>query len=181
MTTQVRAFTSRFPGLSVVLANQVRVVEAYGFNDPIPVAQAKEFTALWDTGATNSVITQRVVDECLLKPTGMTTVYHAQGNDRAETYLVAILLPNFVAFPQVRVTKGRLKDFDVLIGMDIITTGDFAVTNSNGATMFSFRSPSLEHIDFVKPGQVRAAAPNVGRNQLCPCGSGKKYKRCHGA
>jgi preprotein translocase subunit SecA len=22
---------------------------------------------------------------------------------------------------------------------------------------------------------------NVGRNQLCPCGSGKKYKRCHGA
>jgi preprotein translocase subunit SecA len=22
---------------------------------------------------------------------------------------------------------------------------------------------------------------NVGRNDLCPCGSGKKYKRCHGA
>jgi uncharacterized protein YecA (UPF0149 family) len=22
--------------------------------------------------------------------------------------------------------------------------------------------------------------PKVGRNQLCPCGSGKKYKRCHG-
>jgi preprotein translocase subunit SecA len=21
----------------------------------------------------------------------------------------------------------------------------------------------------------------IGRNQLCPCGSGKKYKRCHGA
>ena len=21
----------------------------------------------------------------------------------------------------------------------------------------------------------------VGRNDLCPCGSGKKYKRCHGA
>lgn len=24
------------------------------------------------------------------------------------------------------------------------------------------------------------AAPKVGRNELCPCGSGKKYKRCHG-
>ena len=24
------------------------------------------------------------------------------------------------------------------------------------------------------------AAPKVGRNQPCPCGSGKKYKRCHG-
>jgi preprotein translocase subunit SecA len=21
----------------------------------------------------------------------------------------------------------------------------------------------------------------VGRNELCPCGSGKKFKRCHGA
>jgi preprotein translocase subunit SecA len=25
------------------------------------------------------------------------------------------------------------------------------------------------------------AADKVGRNELCPCGSGKKYKRCHGA
>jgi preprotein translocase subunit SecA len=22
--------------------------------------------------------------------------------------------------------------------------------------------------------------PKVGRNELCPCGSGKKYKKCHG-
>jgi len=22
--------------------------------------------------------------------------------------------------------------------------------------------------------------PKVGRNEPCPCGSGKKYKRCHG-
>jgi preprotein translocase subunit SecA len=25
-----------------------------------------------------------------------------------------------------------------------------------------------------------AAMPRVGRNELCPCGSGKKYKHCHG-
>jgi preprotein translocase subunit SecA len=23
--------------------------------------------------------------------------------------------------------------------------------------------------------------PKVGRNELCPCGSGKKYKHCHGS
>lgn len=23
-------------------------------------------------------------------------------------------------------------------------------------------------------------APKIGRNELCPCGSGKKYKKCHG-
>lgn len=25
------------------------------------------------------------------------------------------------------------------------------------------------------------SAPKIGRNELCPCGSGKKYKRCHGS
>jgi preprotein translocase subunit SecA len=32
-------------------------------------------------------------------------------------------------------------------------------------------------------GQPQSAnkAPKVGRNELCPCGSGKKYKKCHGA
>jgi preprotein translocase subunit SecA len=25
------------------------------------------------------------------------------------------------------------------------------------------------------------AGPKVGRNDPCPCGSGKKYKHCHGA
>ena len=28
---------------------------------------------------------------------------------------------------------------------------------------------------------VRRDVPKVGRNQACPCGSGKKYKKCHGA
>ena len=29
--------------------------------------------------------------------------------------------------------------------------------------------------------QTVSKAPKVGRNELCPCGSGKKYKKCHGA
>jgi preprotein translocase subunit SecA len=28
---------------------------------------------------------------------------------------------------------------------------------------------------------VQRNAPKVGRNDPCPCGSGKKYKKCHGA
>ena len=27
----------------------------------------------------------------------------------------------------------------------------------------------------------RRTGEKVGRNDLCPCGSGKKYKKCHGA
>jgi hypothetical protein len=28
---------------------------------------------------------------------------------------------------------------------------------------------------------MQREAPKVGRNEMCPCGSGKKFKRCHGA
>jgi uncharacterized protein len=28
---------------------------------------------------------------------------------------------------------------------------------------------------------VRRETPKVGRNDPCPCGSGKKYKQCHGS
>ena len=31
------------------------------------------------------------------------------------------------------------------------------------------------------PSTVRRSTPKVGRNDPCPCGSGKKYKKCHGA
>ena len=31
----------------------------------------------------------------------------------------------------------------------------------------------------VKQEPVRAE-PKIGRNDPCPCGSGKKYKQCHG-
>ena len=35
--------------------------------------------------------------------------------------------------------------------------------------------------DFVKPKQVRRETPKIGRNDPCPCGSGKKFKKCCGA
>ncbi len=114
----------------------------------------EEFVATWDTGATNSVITQRVIDACGLKPIGTTAVSHAQGTtDDVEVFLVNIGLPNGVAFPALRVTRGELRGTDVLIGMDIIAQGDFAVTNRDGNTKFSFRIPSIADIDFVAESQ----------------------------
>ena len=32
----------------------------------------------------------------------------------------------------------------------------------------------------IVPETITRAAPKVGRNEPCPCGSGKKYKKCHG-
>ena len=35
--------------------------------------------------------------------------------------------------------------------------------------------------DELKNPTVRYETPRPGRNDPCPCGSGKKYKKCHGA
>lgn len=112
------------------------------------------FTSIWDTGATRSVISQKVVDVCGLESIGVQKVYHAQGeaND-VEAFLVNIGLPNNVEFQGLRVTLGVLRGADVLIGMDIIGRGDFAVTNRDGKTKFSFRIPSQADIDFVAEGK----------------------------
>jgi predicted aspartyl protease len=149
-------------------------------NDPstIPYVQ---FQAIWDTGATATVITQKVIDKCGLKAISLTEVLTANGKARSEVYLVGIALPNQVGFGSVPATRGTIgEDIDVLIGMDIITMGDMAITNHGGKTMFSFRCPSSQHVRFdtaPNPSNV----PKVGRNEKCPCGSGKKYKKCCGA
>jgi uncharacterized protein YecA (UPF0149 family) len=38
-----------------------------------------------------------------------------------------------------------------------------------------------ENPEDAPPQPVRRAEPKVGRNDPCPCGSGKKYKKCCGA
>ncbi|MCL1693327.1 MAG: preprotein translocase subunit SecA [Actinomycetia bacterium] len=40
---------------------------------------------------------------------------------------------------------------------------------------------SAKSIQQIKKKQVVRTGEKVGRNAPCPCGSGKKYKRCHGA
>ena len=121
------------------------------------------FTAIWDTGATNSAITQAVVDACGLAPTGMTRVQHVDGSSEVETYLVNIGLPNQVGFYGIPVSMATLGDADILIGMDVIGRGDFAVSNFGGETRFSFRFPSIGHIDFVEEAREGRRAQHGGK------------------
>ena len=89
-------------------------------------------------------------------------------------------------FRMMRVANVALHGgIDALIRMDILGVGDFAVTHHNGNTAFSFCCPSRREIDFVTEIQegnktTQAHSDKVSRNSLCPCGSGKKYKKCHG-
>lgn len=140
-----------------------------------------EFDALWDTGATASVITQRVVDGCNLSPTGIAKVFTADGEHQAETYLVNIALPNGVVFSGLRVTKGDIRGIDMLIGMDVMNHGDFAVTNHGGVTKFSFRMPPQSHIDFVADTQRPQRQQRGGQGKTRPKRAsrprGKKEKK----
>jgi preprotein translocase subunit SecA len=45
------------------------------------------------------------------------------------------------------------------------------------------RAPAPARVggDDAEVKTVRRDMPKVGRNDPCPCGSGKKYKKCHGA
>jgi len=180
------SFTVRYGNRKNALPTEILISKPHspGPNFTVPpevVKDAKKYIGIWDTGATNSVISQKVVDECGLIPTGMAMVHSATESKLCETFLVGIFLPNKVAFHSVRVTKGVLTACDVLIGMDIINQGDFAITQNDGKTTFSYRYPSIEQIDFVvqkKPEPVHST--KISRNSPCPCGSGKKYKKCCG-
>jgi len=140
--------------------------------------------ALWDTGATNSVVTRKTANELNLKPISVTKVSHADGVSNANVYLVNIYLPNNLIIPNVRVTEcaDAAGNFGVIIGMDIISAGDFSITNVGNRTTVSFRIPSIKTIDYVQEANSlkTSSQKHVGRNDPCPCGSGLKYKKCHG-
>lgn len=187
-----QSFVSSYNGISRVLQNRVGIAEA--FNPPntsgwvdSQVHSSKEYEAIWDTGATNTVITQKIVNDLGLKPVGVTQLETVNGVKDAPLYLVSLFLPNKNCIPELMVAEATVTGkAEILIGMDIINNGDFAVTNKDGKTVFSFRMPSLERIDFTKQSppadspQVQKSYNKVGRNDPCPCGSGKKFKKCHG-
>ncbi len=151
MERRYSAFTvTSQTGLLNVLKTDCLVSQAWHPSSGIPQPEMVPFTGIWDTGATNSVISQEVVDKCGLVPTGTTLTHNVGGTYQAETYLVSMLLPNNVSYRGVRVTRGQIYGGNMLIGMEIIGTGDFAISNLNGRTVFTFRYPSQTDIDFVE-------------------------------
>jgi predicted aspartyl protease len=177
----VRSFTLQADGRLRSLVTAAHICQAFDpAAPPNPRPQLHQFDAVWDTGATGTVISQSVADACGLKPISMAKVHTANGECICEVYLINILLPNGVGFPKVHVTKATMQAA-VLIGMDIISRGYFAITNLGGRTCFSFRLPSIEQLDFnVRQTPVIQQYKGIGPNDPCPCLSGKKFKKCHG-
>ena len=64
------------------------------------------------------------------------------------TYNVDLIVPGEMIFKTLEVTEGELEYVDVLIGMDVISQGDFCISNGNNETVVAFRSPAGEPIKF---------------------------------
>ena len=176
----VSAFTYKAKGIARVLLTNVKVSAN---KELFKNANQEEFIAIWDTGATSTAISSKVVQKCGLIPTGKATINTANGQSIVNTYLVDIELPNNVNIPGIQATEfTAVEGSDLLIGMDIIGLGDFAISNFEEKTTFTFRIPSIAKADYVQ--QLKSMKPTsttkINRNELCPCGSGKKYKKCCG-
>jgi hypothetical protein len=105
---------------------------------------------LWDTGANRSCISAKLARQLALTSIRTGETIGANGIFASNMYLLDILLPNKVSVHNVKVTEFiDSDDFDIIIGMDLITLGDFAISNCDRKTVVSFRIPSKKPpIDF---------------------------------
>ncbi len=99
-------------------------------------------SAAWDTGAQFTLISARVVEALGLKSSCKGQYMGIGGDQESDTYLVHIGLPDGQLKRYVNAYCADLDDYDILIGMDIITETVFVITNKDGKTTFQFRTPS---------------------------------------
>jgi len=145
------AFTEEREGIVNVLSTKCGVCEAISVEElKSGASHPKVFKvhAIWDTGASASAISKNVVDALGLIPTGKAKSSTAGGVFEVDTYTINVLLPCNVGISSIQVSCNDLGDTDMLIGMDIISKGDFSITNNCGHTKFTFQIPSTHNVDY---------------------------------
>lgn len=120
--------------------------------------------AQWDTGATISCISEDVVDSLELKAITYRKIVTPSGSDIVRAFVVDVALTDDIIMNNVLVCESKigLQKIDLLIGMNILSKGDFAVSNFSGRTVFAFRSPSCGDVNFdmINDTTKEAAATN---------------------
>ncbi|MDE0644673.1 MAG: aspartyl protease family protein [Gammaproteobacteria bacterium] len=151
---RVHAFTRKFDQISSVLISFCYISGVETEEMPNDTPQSR---ALWDTGATSSCISREKAEEINLEPIGRTLLNGVLGSGYTNVYLINLLLTNGVRAKNLPVAEINVKTnpdedekFDVLVGMDVINQGDFAISNRGKETVFTFRMPSMERFDFVR-------------------------------
>lgn len=104
--------------------------------------------AMWDTGATNTLVSKSIIEKLALHPHNKAKVLTAGGIITTDTYIVHIILPTGTAELDVEVLLNENNDYDIVIGMDIINKCDFCISNKNAKSTLSIKHPADNEIIF---------------------------------
>lgn len=110
-------------------------------------------TALWDTGSTYTCISEKLIEKFGMDSNSdLDFVSTSSGKIKSKTYDIIVILDDKLEVPVDALKHNHIHEesVDLLIGMDIIFRGDFAISTYNDETCFSFRYPSKGLIDFTK-------------------------------
>lgn len=156
----VHALTRRFNGIARVITSPVEIHNTI-------TAQKESTEAIWDTGATNSSITKALAAKLGLIAVTQAKITGVHGVKEVNVYPIRITLNSQVGFT-LPVSECDALSSDgksgFLLGMDIISRGDFAVSNLNGKTVMTFRTPSIEQFDFVASTQAIQKSQEVKKS-----------------
>lgn len=144
------AYTKYFDNNTKSVISQCKISDYYDFsssNKSHP--KFKNCSALWDTGAVVSVISEKLSKDLGIMPTGYTQMVHADGTSTVRTCYINLLLPNNIEIQMLPVLQSNLQDTDFLIGMDVINMCDFAITHKDTNMVFSFDIPSSHLVDYT--------------------------------
>lgn len=151
-------------GLKRSIRTEAWVLPPGSPNPDLSSMSTRPLNALWDTGASGSVICQTISSSLSLVPVGVTTIVTANGERQTNSYLIDLLLPGGLHLTGMTVSESDFthasSDFDLLIGMDVITLGDFLISNFNGNTMMNFRVPSQGDGDYVQKAKMLGVMAN---------------------
>ena len=108
--------------------------------------------ALWDTGAVMSAITPDIRDKLKAVTVYRKTIAAIHTTQDVDIVSITLELPNRVVKQTIEIAVCKLtSNAEMIIGMDIISLGDFALSNGNDQTLFSFAVPPFkDKIDFSK-------------------------------
>lgn len=85
-----------------------------------------------------------------LNPINKVLVEHAKGASYENVYLAILqVTPKYYMEVELTECQSISNNFEIIIGMDVIRQGDFALTSKKGIITFSFRLPSSTTIDFT--------------------------------
>jgi len=108
-------FTYEYNGISRHLITPAKIESAKNKQGTFDIK------ALWDTGATCSLIRREVALQLNLQPISKTFISTpSDKNKPSNVYLISLYLPNNTNFPNLQVAEGELNGCDMLIGMDVI-------------------------------------------------------------